>query len=74
LRIFLNENERGLGFDADERGHHNWVVVNQRAAAALEPRGYRYPFVTAKDLGHCDGKALQATRADALVWVWRGYP
>lgn len=43
-------------------------------AAALKAKGYHYRFVTAKDLGLCDGEALQSPLADALIWVWRGYP
>jgi enterochelin esterase-like enzyme len=73
LRVFLNVNEFDLRYTDPESTFHNWVMANQRAAAALKDKGYHHRFVTAKGLGHCDGRALQATLADALAWVWRGY-
>jgi enterochelin esterase-like enzyme len=73
LRIVLHVSEMDLGFDAPESGHHNWVLANQRAAAALQQKGYHNRFVTARGVGHCDGKVYDASLADSLVWVWRGY-
>ena len=55
-------------------GHHNWVIANQRTAAALKAKGYQYRYVFGQNAGHCEGKVQNATLADALVWVWRGYP
>ncbi len=74
LRVFLNVNEMDNGFNAPESGHHNWVMANQRMAAAFKTKGYHYRFMYALGLGHCDGRAWQATLADTLSWVWRGYP
>jgi enterochelin esterase-like enzyme len=74
IRAFLNVNEQDLGYNAAESGHHNWVLANQRMAAVLKDKGYHYRYAFAKGLGHCDGKAQQATLADALVWLWAGYP
>ncbi len=74
LRVFLNVNELDNGYDQPESGHHNWVLANQRMTAALGAQGYHRRFVLAKTLGHCDGRAWQATLADTLVWVWRGSP
>jgi enterochelin esterase-like enzyme len=74
LRIFLNVNENDLGAGDAEGTHHNWVMANQRTTAALAAKGYHRRFVLAKGLGHCDGRAVQSTLADALAWLWRGYP
>ncbi len=74
LRVFLNVNEFDNGYNAPESGHHNWVMANDRMAAALFAKNYHYRYVLAKTLGHCDGKAVKATLADTLVWLWRGYP
>ncbi len=74
LRVFLNANENDLGATQPESGHHNWVMANQRTAAALATKGYHYRFVYAKGVGHCDGGVRSATLADSLVWAWRGYP
>lgn len=74
LRIFLNANERDNGATAPESGHHNWVMANQRTAAALKAKGYHYRYVVGQNAGHCDSNVQNATLADALIWVWRGYP
>ncbi len=73
LRIFLNVNENDNGADRDEVSHHNWVMANQRTAAALKDKAYHYRFVFAKGLGHCAGEVQNLTIADTLVWAWRGY-
>jgi len=74
LRVFVNANDRDNGYNAAESGHHNWVLANQRTAAALKAKGYHYRYVVGQNAGHCDGNVQNATLADALVWVWRGYP
>ena len=74
LRIFVNANDRDNGYNAAESGHHNWVIANQRTAAALKAKGYHYRYVAGENAGHCDGNVQNATLADALVWIWRGYP
>lgn len=74
LRLFINANDRDNGYNAPESGHHNWVLANQRTAAALKAKGYHYRYVAGMNAGHCDGNVQNATLADALVWTWRGYP
>jgi enterochelin esterase-like enzyme len=74
LRVFLNVNENDNGSDRDEASHHNWVMANQRTAAALKDKAYHYRFVFAKGLGHCAGEVVNQTLADTLMWAWRGYP
>jgi enterochelin esterase-like enzyme len=74
LRVFLNANENDNGATAPESGHHNWLMANQRTAAALKAKGYHDRFVFAMGVGHCDYGVRTATLADTLVWVWRGYP
>jgi enterochelin esterase-like enzyme len=73
LRIFLNVNENDLGANEPESTHHNWVMANQRTAAALEAKGYHYRYVFGRGTNHCDSRVINATLADALIWVWRGY-
>ena len=74
LRLFVNANDRDNGYNAPESGHHNWVLANERTAAALKAKGYHYRYVAGENAGHCDGNVQNATLADALVWIWRGYP
>jgi enterochelin esterase family protein len=73
LRIFLHASENDNGATSPEGDHHNWVMANQRTAAALKAKGYHYRFVYSKATGHCDGKVFDLTLADTLSWVWRGY-
>jgi enterochelin esterase family protein len=75
LRVFLNASENDLQLDAQFNDmHHEWLVANQRTAAALKAKGYHYRFVYAKGVGHCDGNVRKATLPDTLEWMWRGYP
>jgi enterochelin esterase-like enzyme len=73
LRIFLHASENDNGAGSDEADHHDWVLANQRTAAALKAKDYHYRFVFSKATGHCDGKVFDLTLADTLSWVWRGY-
>jgi enterochelin esterase-like enzyme len=73
LRIFLHASENDNGKGRPEADHHDWVVANQRTAAALKAKGYHYRFVYSLATGHCDGKVFDLTLADTLSWVWRGY-
>lgn len=73
LRIFTHVSENDNRSKDPENTYHNWVMANQRTAAALKAKGYDYRFVFSKATGHCDGKVFQQTLADTLVWMWRGY-
>ena len=74
LRVFLEAGEHDNGYTNTEASHHNWVMANQRVAAALKARGYHYRFVFAKGAGHCDAGPIRQTLPDTLRWMWRGYP
>jgi enterochelin esterase-like enzyme len=73
LRIFTHVAENDLRANDPEETYHNWVMANQRTAAALKARGYDYRYVFSRDSRHCDGKVFEQTLADTLVWMWRGY-
>jgi enterochelin esterase-like enzyme len=73
LRIFTHVSENDNRSKDAENTYHNWVMANQRTAAALKAKGYDYRFVFSKATGHCDGKVFQQTLADTLVWMWHGY-
>ncbi|MEP7119590.1 MAG: alpha/beta hydrolase-fold protein [Byssovorax sp.] len=74
LRVFQEAGEHDNGYMNDEASHHNWVMANQRVAAALKAKGYHYRFVFAKGAGHCDAGPIRQTIPDTLRWMWRGYP
>lgn len=71
LRIFTHVAEFDLRPDDPEETYHNWVMANERTAAALAAKGYDYRYVFSRESRHCDGRVFQATLADTLVWMWR---
>ena len=73
LRIFTHVSENDLRPNDPEETHHNWVMANQRTAAALAAKGYHYRFVFSRATKHCDRRVFEQTLADTLVWMWRGY-
>jgi iron(III)-enterobactin esterase len=72
LRIWLEVGDRDL-LDPNvmRDGMHDWVVANERMAAALADKGYRYQFVFARNSGHGDRAVKQQTLPAALEWLWR---
>lgn len=73
LRIFTHVSEFDNRAKDPEATYHNWVMANERTAAALAAKGYDYRYVFSKATKHCDGKVFDLTLADTLVWMWRGY-
>lgn len=73
LRIFTHVSENDLRAQDPAETHHNWVMANERTAAALKAKGYDYRYVFSRATNHCDGKVFEQTLADTLVWMWRGY-
>jgi len=73
LRIFTHVSEHDLRAQDAEETYHNWVMANERTAAALKAKGYNYRFVFSRATKHCDTKVFEHTLADTLVWMWRGY-
>ena len=73
LRIFTHVSENDNRAQDAEETYHNWVMANERTAAALKGKGYDYRYVFSKASGHCDKKVFEHTLADTLLWMWRGY-
>lgn len=73
LRIFTHVAEQDLRANDPEETYHNWVMANERTAAALKAKGYDYRYVFSKSSKHCEGKVFDHTLADTLIWMWRGY-
>lgn len=74
IRIWLHVSEHDNGATREESTFGNWVLANQRMAAALKAKGYDYHYVFAEDAGHTDANVIFQTLPGALVWLWRGYP
>jgi enterochelin esterase-like enzyme len=74
LRVWLQVGEKDLGSNRDEKSLHNWVLANERMAAALKAKEYHYRYVFSAGAGHVDGKVVKQTLPEALLWLWQGYP
>jgi enterochelin esterase-like enzyme len=73
LRIFTHVAENDLRAMDPEETYHNWVMANERTAAALQAKGYDYRYVFSRATKHCEASVFEHTLADTLVWMWRGY-
>ena len=73
LRIFTHVSENDNRANDPESTYHNWVMANERTAAALKAKGYDYRFIFSRASRHCDGNVFEQTLADTLVWMWHGY-
>ncbi|MFM9069269.1 MAG: alpha/beta hydrolase, partial [Planctomycetota bacterium] len=73
LRIFTHVAENDLRAKDPEETYHNWVMANERTAAALKEKGYDYRYLFSKATRHCDRNVFENTLADTLVWMWQGY-
>ncbi|MFN3148556.1 alpha/beta hydrolase [Bremerella sp.] len=73
LRIFTHVAENDNRANDPEETYHNWVMANNRTAAALKAKGYDYRYIFSKATRHCDKKVFEQTLADTLVWTWEGY-
>lgn len=73
LRIWLHVSENDIGADAPVEQMRNWVVANNRMAAALKAKGYPYQYVFSEASGHVDRRVQLQTMPEAFEWVWTGY-
>jgi enterochelin esterase family protein len=73
IRVWLEVSENDNGSTKDEASLHNWVMANERMAAALKAKGYAYKYVFAKGAKHTDGRVTKQTLPAALEWLWEGY-
>lgn len=73
IKIWLHVSDEDNGHDRDEASLHNWVMANERMAAALKSKGYTYRYVFALSAGHTDGRVIRQTLPGALEWLWSDY-
>jgi iron(III)-enterobactin esterase len=75
LRIWMEVGDRDLFNPNIMRDNmHDWVVANEEMAKVLAAKGYHYQFVFARNAGHTDRAVKQQTLAEALEYLWHGYP
>ena len=51
IRIWMHVSERDNRYGDQEETWHNWVLANERMAAALKAKGYKYQYVYSRDSG-----------------------
>jgi enterochelin esterase-like enzyme len=73
IKIWLHVSDQDNRYNDPEETHHNWVMANNRMAAALKARGYTYRYVFSKESGHTDGRVIRQTFPGALEWLWSDY-
>lgn len=74
LRIWMHVGDQDLYLPNLMRdGMHDWVVANERMAAALAAKGYAYQFVFARNARHCDRAVKRQLLPEALEYIWQGY-
>jgi len=52
----------------------DWQAANRGLAAALARKSYQYHFDLAQGAHHCDAQVPGQTLAEAMEWLWQGYP
>jgi enterochelin esterase-like enzyme len=75
IRLWMEVGDRDLVNPNVMRDNmHDWILANENMAKALAAKGYHYQFVFAGNAGHTDRSVKQQTLAEALEYVWQGYP
>jgi enterochelin esterase-like enzyme len=75
IRIWMEVGDKDLYNPNSMRDSmHDWVVANEKMAAALAAKHYHYQFLFAKDAGHVDHATKLQTLPEALEYLWQGYP
>lgn len=72
--MVIGANQMDNGAGTGEANRHDWLLANQRMAAALKAKGYHYRFIYGLGAMHCTQGVENATMADSMLWLWRGYP
>jgi enterochelin esterase family protein len=75
IRIWMEVGDRdNFNPNAMRDNMHDWVVANENMARVLAARGYHYQFIFARSAGHTDRAVKGQTLAEALEYLWQGYP
>jgi iron(III)-enterobactin esterase len=75
IRIWMEVGDRDLyNPNVMHDNMHDWVLANEKMAQALAAKGYHYQFVFAQNAGHVDYATKKQTLAEALEYLWQGYP
>jgi enterochelin esterase family protein len=74
IRIWMEVGDRDLyNPNVMRDGMHDWVVANEKMAAALAAKHYHYQFVFSRNAGHVDHATKLQTLPEALEYLWQGY-
>jgi enterochelin esterase-like enzyme len=74
IRIWMEVGDRDLYHpNAMRDGMHDWVLANEKMAAALAAKHYHYQFLFSENAGHVDHATKLQTLPEALEYLWQGY-
>ena len=73
IRVWMHVSERDNRYWDKEETWRNWVLANERMAAALKAKGYKYQYVYSQDSGHTERNVIAQTLPEALEYLWQGY-
>ena len=73
IRVWMHVSEFDNRYFDQEETWHNWVLANDRMAAAFKARGYKYQYVYSRDSRHVDRAVVAQTLPEALEWLWKDY-
>jgi iron(III)-enterobactin esterase len=75
LRLWLEVGDKDLlNPNVMRDGMHDWVLANEEMARVLAAKRYHYQFVFARNAVHVDHATRRQTLAEALEYLWQGYP
>lgn len=76
IRFWFEAGDRDLFYPVGPvaDGMHDWTLANEDMARVLAAKGYHYQFVFSRNAGHVDNATEAQTMAEALEWLWKGYP
>lgn len=75
IRLWMEVGDKDLyNPNAMRDNMHDWVVANENMAKVLAAKHYHYQFVFAQNAGHVDHAVREQTLAEALEYLWQGYP
>jgi iron(III)-enterobactin esterase len=74
IRIWMEVGDRDLyNPNVMRDGMHDWVLANEKMAAALAAKHYHYQFLFSENAGHVDHATKLQTLPEALEYLWQGY-
>ena len=73
IRVWMHVSEFDNRYGDQEATWRNWVLANERMAAALKAKGTTISTVYSRESRYVDRAVVAQTLPEALEWLWKGY-